>query len=82
MGTVVPPLTRAWACRNSGVGPAAALIPLMIDHTAVRRAVRSMMLGSRCCSSCLAHFGIVSRMAQSTAACGMGTLGPVPIAFP
>ena len=39
-GTVVPPLTLAWACRNSGVGPEAALIPLMIDQTAVRRAVR------------------------------------------
>ncbi|CAM5674050.1 hypothetical protein MAUB1S_00003 [Mycolicibacterium aubagnense] len=77
-----PPLTRAFACRNSGNGPAAVCRPLMIDHTTARRAVRSIGLGSVCPSSCLAHFGMVSRTAQSMALCGIGRFGPVAMAAP
>ena len=41
----------------------------MTAHTAARRAVRSTMLGLVCATSWAAHFGIVSRIAQSTALC-------------
>ena len=81
-GTVVPPATLAWAWRNSGVGPAAVCSPLMTVQTAVAPRGALDDVGDRCWISCAAHFGMVSRMAQSIALCGIGRFGPVAIAAP